>query len=282
MRPRHAGLAAGRPGWGADEAPAGHHGEAPHGIPPARGPRGAAERAMRAAGGPVGGATGLPLGRQRARARNVAPDPHGSSVTVDRMPAKQRNPRELREQSKHVLYEVQMLFALGRYLQTGEVDDAVAGLDRDGLPVRNAVIEAFEIHARQLIEFLTHPRNGRRATARDWSTGWCVPQVETQELKQLRAAFSERVAHLSWKRSAFTAGEQRVIAHQIQDKLGPLLRQFLRRADPEMLCNGFVSEADAALSEGESDAFADPTALIEISPVAPNTWNTAGTATQPL
>ena len=64
----------------------------------------------------------------------------------------QRTPEELREQSKHLLSEVQMLFALGRYLETGVVDAAVAHLDRAGLPVRNAVIEAYEIHARQLID----------------------------------------------------------------------------------------------------------------------------------
>jgi hypothetical protein len=35
----------------------------------------------------------------------------------------------------------------------------VAGLDNGGLPARNAVVEAFEIHARRLIEFLTDQRN---------------------------------------------------------------------------------------------------------------------------
>jgi hypothetical protein len=49
-----------------------------------------------------------------------------------------------------------------RILRDGEFDAAVAALDNAGLPARNAVIEAFEIHARQLIEFLTHQRNGVR------------------------------------------------------------------------------------------------------------------------
>lgn len=201
---------------------------------------------------------------------------------------KERKPEELREQSKHLLYEIQMLFALGRYCQTGELDVAVAGLDRAGLPVRNAVIEAFEIHARQLIEFLTHQRNRRRATARDWAKGWSVAKAETQGLRELREAFSERVAHLSWKRSGFTRDEQLVMTHEIEGKLRPLLLRFLEKADPERLCEGFLKEARLALSPCEAQSEQpgievfpelDRTAAVATSQV-PGT--TGGTATQTL
>ena len=201
--------------------------------------------------------------------------------------AKERKSEELREQSKHLLYEIQMLFALGRYCATGELDEAVAPLDNAGLPARNAVIEAFEIHARQVIEFLTHQRNGRRATARDWATGWSVPKATTRELQQLRGAFSERVAHLSWKRSGFTGDEQLVMTHEIERKLQPLLLRFLEEADPETLCAGFTNETRAALSTGE-DQITTPasrssprlTASKLVTTQAPATMG--GTATQPL
>jgi hypothetical protein len=165
---------------------------------------------------------------------------------------RQRTPAELREQSKHLLYEVQMLFALGRYLETGEVDAAVAHLDRAGLPIRNAVIEAYEIHARQLIEFLTHQRTGSRATAPEWSRGWSVPVAEAEVLKALRVRFSERVAHLSWRRSGFTQAEQLVLTDEIEAKLRPLIVRFLAEADPEGLCERFVEEIRLALSGAEA------------------------------
>jgi hypothetical protein len=163
------------------------------------------------------------------------------------MAVRERTREELHEQSKHLLYEIQMLFALGRYCRTGEVDAAVANLPRAGLPVRNAVIEAFEIHARQLIEFLTHQRNASRATAREWARGWSVPAAEVQELKDLRGAFSDRVAHLSWKRSEFTAAEHLVLTHGIEDKLRPLILRFLREADHAPLCEDFGEEARLAV-----------------------------------
>ena len=129
------------------------------------------------------------------------------------------------------------------------MDDAVAALAHEGLPVRNAVIEAFEIHARQLIEVLTHQRNRRHAVARDWAKAWSVSQRERDDLKILREAFSERVAHLSWKRAQFTAEEQQVLTHEIEATLRPLLLRFLDEADPENLCEGFIGEACAALSD---------------------------------
>jgi hypothetical protein len=162
---------------------------------------------------------------------------------------RKRTPAELREQSKQLLYEVQMLFTLGRYFETGEVDAAVAGLDRAGLPVRNAVIEAFEIHARLLIEFLTHQRNSRQATAREWAKGWSVPAAKKRDLQELRDAFSERVAHLSWKRSEFTREEQLVMTREIEDKVRPLILRFLQEADPEALCEDFVKEASLAAAD---------------------------------
>jgi hypothetical protein len=160
---------------------------------------------------------------------------------------KELEPKKLRDQSEHLLYEIQMLTYLEHYLETGEVGEAVAGLALKGLPVRNAVVEAFEIHARQLIEFLTHQRNSRRATARDWAKKWSVPQADQNKLKELRDAFSERVAHLSWKRSEFTPEQQLVIARKIVGKLRPLLLRFIEEADSEKLCEGFIDQARTAL-----------------------------------
>jgi hypothetical protein len=200
------------------------------------------------------------------------------------MAVRERTPDQLREQSKHLLYEIQMLFALGHDLRAGMLDAAVAALPRAGLPIRNAVIEAFEIHARQLIEFLNHQRNASRATAREWARGWSVSAEEVQELKDLRGAFSERVAHLSWKRSEFKPSQQLVLTHQIEEKLLPLILRFLREADHATLCEDFAEEAYLAV--GAASAASGPLSLAELgygSPVGTQAvGTTAGTATQAL
>jgi hypothetical protein len=200
------------------------------------------------------------------------------------MAVKERTPDRLREQSKHLLYGIQMLFALGHDLRAGDLDAAVAALPRAGLPIRNAVIEAFEIHARQLIEFLTHQRNASSATAREWARGWSVSAEEVQELKDLRAALSERVAHLSWKRSEFPPAQQLVLTHEIEDKLRPLILRFLWEADHATLCEDFVVEAYLAV--GVASAASGPLSLAELgygSPVGSHkVGTTAGTATQAL
>jgi hypothetical protein len=53
-----------------------------------------------------------------------------------------------------------MLCALANYFETGVVDDAVKSLLHEGVPARNALVEAFTIHTRQLIEFLTGRDDG--------------------------------------------------------------------------------------------------------------------------
>jgi hypothetical protein len=159
-----------------------------------------------------------------------------------------KEPGEAREQSEHVLYEIQMFYALLRYFETGEVDRAVAGLAQAGLPVRNAVTEAFEIHGRQLIEFLTAQRQRGLATAGDFTRGKWDPPPERQDLQRLEERFSERVAHLSWQRAKFTDEERLVLTHEIESKIRPVLIRFLDRADAERLCEGFVDEARWALT----------------------------------
>jgi len=68
-----------------------------------------------------------------------------------------------------VLFEIQMLGALAGYIRTGEVDEAVADLAYKGVPARNAVIESFELHARNLIEFLIHQQGRGAATTADYT-----------------------------------------------------------------------------------------------------------------
>ena len=166
-----------------------------------------------------------------------------------------------RVESTQVLYEIEMFCALARYFETGEVDRAVRGLEREGLVVRNALIESFQVHARQLIEFLTRSTQDRsRASHFTWGP-WKLQQTPAH--KQRFDRFSERVMHLSLKRAMFTAREQRVETSRIRRELGAEIETFLDAVREDTVCDGFVTRAREALraSEPEPDVRA-PSAVV--------------------
>jgi hypothetical protein len=154
-----------------------------------------------------------------------------------------------RAESTHVLYEIEMFCALAWYFETGEVDRAVQGLELEGIVVRNAVIEAFQLHARQLIEFLTRGTPGRsRASHFTWGA-WKLPQMPEHTRNFER--FSERVMHLSLKRATFAPEDQRVETRRIRRELGDDLAKFLAAVKEDTVCDGFTARARAALLVSE-------------------------------
>lgn len=198
------------------------------------------------------------------------------------MGVRRREAEELRRQSKHVLYEIQMLGALAGYIRTGEVDDVVEDLTYQGVPARNAIVEAFELHARNLIEFLIHQRTGRRSTAREYAPTWRIPD-DAAMLRTLRSEFSERVAHLSWTRSSREEKEQVVASEEIFDAIAAHLETFLEQADQDLLGDRFVEKARFALARPEEEwpdlrAGRRQTTAAATSPTP--TPHTGGTATQ--
>jgi hypothetical protein len=157
----------------------------------------------------------------------------------------------LQAQARHVLYEIQMLSALATGLRTGELVEIVAGMPLDGVHIMNAAIEAFELHARNLIEFLIHQRGPRTATAGGYTLRrWKTP-TEASKLRRLRKEFSERVAHLSWERSAKNEG-QIVATEEIFETISANLRIFLEQADANLLSDGFIGQAHFALDGFDS------------------------------
>jgi hypothetical protein len=154
-------------------------------------------------------------------------------------------------ESEHVVYEIEMFCHLAAYFESGEVDRAVQRLDQQGIVVRNAMIESFQIHARQLIDFLTqsldiqpHKDDIRQSTftARPWE----CPRPAA--LEDLRVRIHKRVAHLSVQRAAYTAAEQRVDTRVMREELGKIIEDFLDAADDAKVCPGFVARARAALA----------------------------------
>lgn len=97
------------------------------------------------------------------------------------LPVMPKDPRtrptgdRLRAGSVHLLYEIEMFCALADFFETGEADQAVAGLPHQGLAVRNAMIESWAVHFRALTDFLWPPPLNAKADdvfAEDYIEGW--------------------------------------------------------------------------------------------------------------
>jgi hypothetical protein len=142
------------------------------------------------------------------------------------------------EQSEYLLYEIQMLCALADYFETGELDDAVKPLPHEGLPARNAAVEAFAVHARQLIEFLDG-HDDRDMAAADFTRGPWSPPSSAEELRELRERFSKQVVHLSRERATYSAEERRVLSHQIREQLGSEFRRCVDARQAMLGVNGW-------------------------------------------
>jgi hypothetical protein len=95
---------------------------------------------------------------------------------------------------KHLPYELDMLEQTLARLQANANDTVVS----------NALIESFWTHARNLIEFFTHPTKGDgttgTASALDMTTGY-FPDTKLKEIDQL---INQQITHLQYDRPAFT------------------------------------------------------------------------------
>jgi hypothetical protein len=154
-----------------------------------------------------------------------------------------------RSESEHVLYEIEMFCGLAGYFESGEVDAAVRTLVGNGIVVRNAMIEAFQLHARQLIEFLSRS-NERDSRASHFTKGpWRHEPTPRQDEDWTR--FSQHVVHLSLVRATFADADRRVETRRIRRDLGAGIYRFLEAVDDGRVCEGFVSRARAALRASE-------------------------------
>lgn len=141
-----------------------------------------------------------------------------------------------------------MLGSLHGHFLNGDHDRAVAGLPLRGLASRNALIEAFQIHARNLIDFLTDQPSRREATAADFTVQeWSIAGGDRRALKRLSGEFSQRVAHLSWQRSQLDPAQQRVMTDDIYDAIRRYLLAFLEHVDPDRVCSGFIQDVGGAM-----------------------------------
>lgn len=121
--------------------------------------------------------------------------PMQAGVTVGAMAV---DADKLRAISEHVLYEGQMVAGIGPALNAGQF-----GEDH-GDVIRNALVEAFAVHARGLSDFLFRaPRQDDAAAEQFFAPGeWAALRGEeiSPQLRAVRERTNKEIAHLTYSR----------------------------------------------------------------------------------
>jgi hypothetical protein len=143
------------------------------------------------------------------------------------------NADDLRALTEHLYYEVQMTFALGAWLvhSQGTVLNQTA---------RNAEVEAFTIHARQLIDFLwmEQPQDEKRrnAFAADYFARGEWARLRPERPAVLSAALRRKVgwgvAHLTYDRAWSTEQDKQWPPVVLGCALAPAVVRFADNVDP--------------------------------------------------
>lgn len=177
---------------------------------------------------------------------------------------------KLRAISEHVLYEAEMLVGIWPALNAGQF-----GPDHDYV-IRNALVEAFAVHARGLSDFLFGtPRDDDAAAEQFFGPGeWVALRGEdiSPELKAVRRRTNKEIAHLTYSRLNVPEASQSWMQHAIVLELQRVFFRFVERVDPELVTQGFKARADAlrihpGLSTGTRRL--DPTATGRVATSAP-------------
>lgn len=156
-----------------------------------------------------------------------------------------RSADELREVSKHLLYEMQMF---GMTMTTLGAFEGISPGDAR-TTMQNALMESWALHARNLLAFLYDDRPARDdAIAGDFIEGWREkrgPKAALLGLAQAKA--SKEMAHLSYVRAQLTEDERQWHHAPIIVEIGKPLHLFVDEASEAVVTDGFHEGAREAL-----------------------------------
>jgi hypothetical protein len=160
--------------------------------------------------------------------------------------------RDYSRASEDLLYEIQMIYLLRGYLADRVLDKAFQGRSDEGMPARNASIESFAIHVRNVIACLYNVkgrRSGDHLFADDYVT-------DTQAYRKARPKrpgsaldkavvdrIQTQVVHLHYARGGYAPADRVWLYDDICEALDPVVRNFLRYLDPAKVSADFVDEA---------------------------------------
>ena len=166
-----------------------------------------------------------------------------------------RSPDQLRGLSEHVLYEVQMLFAMADHLR-----DHVKGNVTLPWPVLTAFIESFAVHTRVLYEFLWHDPSAKpnpKSTHDGFASEYFPPgdwakirdNVQKKKLEGLWARTGSEIVHLSYKRIALSQEAKVWEFDVVAGVYGMAFRLFLKNVDPQLVAPDFEQRMRASWPE---------------------------------
>jgi hypothetical protein len=143
---------------------------------------------------------------------------------------------------QHLTYEIEMLFATQQRLQQGESDRIV----------RNALIESFCVHARNLIDFLRGKRSGvtAKAVTHDYK-----PFVKGEIDKKCRHMIEEQITQLGYGRTANP--EQQINGHVqivLARALAEELIEFQRHVRPGYSTPWTITPGDLIVFKKHAEA----------------------------
>jgi hypothetical protein len=163
----------------------------------------------------------------------------------------QRTDEELRAFSRHLLYEIEMLAHTASWLYT----IMVVAEDPDPKTrstLRNAMLEAWALHLRNLLSFIYDDRPGKgAAVAADFVNGdWQQLRGELPPVLRLaRTKASKEVAHLLYRRAKLSDGQRTWHLAPILVELSKVLHRFLDSVPDTRLQRDFGERALAALPD---------------------------------
>jgi hypothetical protein len=161
------------------------------------------------------------------------------------------SPDELRDVSKHLLYEIQM------FGMTMTMLAAFEGIDPGSArtTMRNALMESWALHVRNLLAFLYDDRPARDdAVAGDFIEGWREKRGTKAALLGLaQAKTSKEMAHLSYVRARLTEDERRWHHAPIIVELVKPLHLFVDEVSETVVTEGFHERAREALPSRDAN-----------------------------
>ena len=146
---------------------------------------------------------------------------------------KKRTPDELRRVSEHLHYEVQMLLGSAQALASETTADGT---------LRNALVESFAIHFRNMLDFLWPDKPKRKSdwviaadffpSPSDWEK--LRPEI-SQPLLDSRVRAAKEIAHLTYARLAVEPEEKDWDVRQIANEVTRVVETFIRHVPMQFL-----------------------------------------------
>jgi hypothetical protein len=150
------------------------------------------------------------------------------------------SPQTLALASEHLCYEVTMLRFTARQL---------AERQAEGDEPKNALLESFAIHVRNLMNFFFRKESSRvknEMLALDYLDNWNPPKSEY--LRRIEGKINEEISHLSYKRNGVSPEAKKWRIDLIVAELEQVLTAFLRRV-PDAHLGGHMQQLKGSFSQ---------------------------------